>query len=76
MHGKLMPLPFLVAFGASWLIGLWLAIVPAQSNASLIRVLRLDSIAYVGVALRIVGAAWVLLLTVGLWLNFRPYAGR
>jgi len=76
MHGKLLPLPLLVLVGASWLLGLWLAILPVQSNASLIRILRLESFPYVGVMLRIVGVAWVLVLAVGFWLSLRPYDPR
>lgn len=76
MQGKLLPLPLLVLVGASWLLGLWLAILPVQSNASLIRILRLESFPYVGAMLRIVGGVWVLVLAVGFWLSMRPYHPR
>lgn len=76
MHGKLMPWPVLVVLGASWLIALWLAVVPVQHQASLMRTLRLDSFVPGGLMLRVMGAAWVVLLVLMVWFNARPYIGR
>jgi hypothetical protein len=76
MDSKLMSWPILAVFGLSWLLGLWLAVVPAHSQLSLARLIRLDSLIQAPALLRAIGAIWVVLLLAMFWINWRAYPGK
>jgi hypothetical protein len=71
MNRRLMPISSLLGYGALWMFGLWLAIVPADVQRLWVRLFRTDAFVPPRLALRLIGALWVALLTIVVAFNLR-----